>query len=68
MQMIAAKVAGKEVVATQETKHKAPVVDILEALKMSLAEARKPIRSSTGASAAPDEDAAPARKGRKAGS
>jgi DNA end-binding protein Ku len=67
MSMIEAKVAGKEVVATAETKHKAPVVDILEALKMSLAEAKKPIRSSTGTAAAPAEEAAPAKKGRKAG-
>jgi DNA end-binding protein Ku len=65
--MIQAKVAGEEVVATQEPKHKAPVVDILEALKMSLAEVKKPIRSSTGAPAAPAEQPAPARKGRKAG-
>jgi len=69
MKMVQDKVAGKEVVATAEPKHKAPVVDILEALKMSLAEVKKPIRSSTGAAAAPvEEDAVPAKKGRKAGS
>ena len=68
MKMIEAKVAGKEVVATAEPKHKAPVIDILEALKMSIAEAKKPIRSSTGTPATPAEEAAPARKGRKSGS
>ncbi len=67
MKMIQDKVEGKQVIATAEPKHKAPVVDILEALKMSLAEVKKPIRSSTGTAAAPVEDAAPAKKGRKAG-
>jgi DNA end-binding protein Ku len=67
MAMIQAKVEGKQVVETVETRHKAPVVDILEALKMSLAEVKKPIRSSTGAAAAPVEEAASAKKGRKAG-
>jgi len=68
MAMIQAKVEGKQIVETVETKHKAPVVDILEALKMSLAEVKKPIRSSTGTAAAAVEEAAPAKKGRKAGS
>ncbi|HET9837905.1 MAG TPA: Ku protein [Candidatus Angelobacter sp.] len=67
MKMIQDKVEGKQVIATAEPKHKAPVVDILEALKMSLAEVKKPIRSSTGTAAAPVEEAAPAKKGRKAG-
>ena len=67
MKMIQDKVEGKQIIATAETKHKAPVVDILEALKMSLAEAKKPIRSSIGI-AVPVEEAAPAKKGRKAGS
>ena len=67
MQMIQAKVEGKQVIATAEAKPKAPVIDILEALKMSLAEVKKPIRSSTGTAAAPVEEAAPAKKGRKAG-
>src|SRR5208337_3058961 len=40
-QMIEAKVAGHKVVATPET-HVAPVIDIMEALKKSLAEKRKP--------------------------
>jgi len=66
--MIQAKVEGKQVVETVETKHKAPVVDILEALKMSLAEVKKPIRSSTGTPALPaEEEPVRAKKGRKAG-
>ena len=68
MKMVQDKVEGKQVIATAEPKHKAPVVDILEALKMSLAEVKKPIRSSTGAAAAPAEEEAPVKKGRKAGS
>src|ERR1051325_195313 len=68
MAMIQAKVEGKQIVETVETKHKAPVVDILEALKMSLAEVKKPIRSSIGTAAASTEEAVPAKKGRKAGS
>lgn len=42
MSMIQAKVEGKEVVETAAPVHKAPVIDILEALKMSLAEGKKP--------------------------
>ena len=41
MAMIEAKIEGKQVVETVETKHKAPVIDILEALKMSLAEGKE---------------------------
>ena len=67
MAMIQAKVEGKQIVETVETKHKAPVVDILEALKMSLAEVKKPIRSSVGTPAAPVEEDRPARKSRKTG-
>lgn len=43
--MIQAKVEGKQVVETAMPAYKAPVVDILEALKLSLAEAKKPPRS-----------------------
>ena len=56
-----------QIVETAETKHKAPVVDILEALKMSLAEVKKPIRSSVGTPAVPVEEDRPARKSRKTG-
>lgn len=71
MAMIQAKVEGKEVVAPAEPVHKAPVIDILEALKASLAEGKKPPRSvkeaSTGAdvSAPSGAESAKARKGRK---
>jgi len=62
--MIKAKVEGKEVVEAVAPAHKAPVIDILEALKMSLAEGKKPPRSvreaSTGA-----EARAGGKKGRK---
>ncbi|HZI57362.1 MAG TPA: Ku protein, partial [Verrucomicrobiae bacterium] len=68
MGMIKARVEGRQIVETVETKHKAPVVDILEALKMSLAEVKKPIRSSTGTPALPvEEEPIQPKKGRKAG-
>jgi len=56
--MIQAKVEGKEVVEAAPAVHKAPVIDILEALKMSLAQAKKPVASAAG-------DAEKTRKGRK---
>jgi DNA end-binding protein Ku len=43
--MIAAKVAGEEVVETPAAEHRAPVIDIMEALKLSLENAKKPVRS-----------------------
>ena len=43
--LIDAKVKGQEVVEPAPAVQKAPVIDILEALKMSLAEAKKPVRS-----------------------
>lgn len=46
--MIKAKVEGREVVETAPTVHKAPVIDIMEALKMSLAQAKKPVASAVG--------------------
>ena len=55
--MIEAKVEGKKVVATPEV-HVAPVIDIMEALKKSLAEKRKPAQAAT-ASAAAEEVAEP---------
>jgi DNA end-binding protein Ku len=48
MAMIQAKVRGEEIVEVSAAHLKAPVVDILEALKMSLAEVKKPVRSATG--------------------
>lgn len=43
--MIQAKVEGKEIVETAPAVHKAPVIDIMEALKMSLAQIKKPVSS-----------------------
>jgi DNA end-binding protein Ku len=72
--MIQAKVEGKEIVETATPTHKAPVIDILEALKMSIAEGKKPPRSvreaTTGAEV--EESAADrpekSKKGRKTSS
>jgi len=68
MAMIQAKVEGKEVVETAAPAHKAPVIDILEALKMSLAEGKKPPRSvreaTTGAEVSASEETK-SKKGRK---
>ena len=72
--MIQAKVEGKEIVETAAPTHKAPVIDILEALKMSLAEGKKPPRSvregSTGQEvpAEASEDSGKSKKGRKTSS
>jgi non-homologous end joining protein Ku len=57
--MIEAKVAGQKVVATPET-HVAPVIDIMEALKKSLAEKRKPASVATAMAGAEQEHAAEA--------
>lgn len=70
MAMIKAKVDGKQIVETAAPVHKAPVIDILEALKMSIAEGRKPPRSvreaSTGSEVEPaEEPASRGKKGRK---
>jgi len=46
--MIKAKVEGREVVEPAPAVHKAPVIDIMEALKMSLAQAKKPVASAVG--------------------
>jgi DNA end-binding protein Ku len=71
-QMIEAKIEGKKVVETPEA-HIAPVIDIMEALKKSLAEKRKPAQVATAAAATseeaaapPDEAAAPKTRARKA--
>jgi DNA end-binding protein Ku len=53
MAMIEAKIEGKQVVAPPEAQHLAPVVDIMEALKASLAAGKKPVRSAA-ASASSD--------------
>jgi DNA end-binding protein Ku len=53
--MIEAKIEGKKVVETP-SEHIAPVIDIMEALKKSLAEKRKPAQVATAAAVA-DADA-----------
>jgi DNA end-binding protein Ku len=45
LKMIEDKVQGKQVVETTAPAHKAQVIDIMEALKMSLAESKKPVAS-----------------------
>jgi len=65
--MIQAKLEGQQVVATP-TPHIAPVIDIMEALKKSLAEQKKPVRLATAAVAeteAEEETAPPAAKRRR---
>jgi DNA end-binding protein Ku len=62
LQLIETKKAGREVVATPEPKQE-KVVDILEALKASIAAARKPAASATAVSqAAEAEKAEPKRR------
>jgi DNA end-binding protein Ku len=67
-QMIEAKIEGKAVVETPEQKV-APVIDIMEALKRSLAEKRKPAGSATAASEeeaeAVAEEASPKKRTRR---
>jgi len=68
-QMIQAKVEGQEVVETAEP-HVAPVIDIMEALKRSLAEKKKPVQAATAASGegAAEDPAEPVAKKRARGS
>ena len=61
LQMIEAKKAGAEVVATPEPQQ-AKVVDIMEALKASLAMAKKPAASATTAEPAAAEEPRPAKR------
>ncbi|MGE5322668.1 MAG: Ku protein [Actinomycetota bacterium] len=56
LSMIKAKIEGKEIVEPAAPAHKAPVIDILEALKMSLAEGKKPPQSVRGASATAERE------------
>ncbi len=62
--MIEAKIEGRKVVATPET-HIAPVIDIMEALKKSLAEKRKPASAATAAAAS--DEVVPKKRTRKSG-
>jgi DNA end-binding protein Ku len=61
LKLIEAKKQGQEVVATPEPKE-SKVVDIMEALKASLAAAKKPAASAKTVEQAPAEEARPARK------
>ena len=67
--MIEAKIEGKKVVATPAAQV-APVIDIMEALKKSLAEKRKPAQAATASAASEQEElpleaAAPKKRSRK---
>jgi DNA end-binding protein Ku len=64
--MIDDKIEGRKVVATPAA-HTAPVIDIMEALKRSLAEKRKPAGAATAAAGSEDraEEAAPKKRARK---
>lgn len=70
MAMIQAKVQGREVVEAPATQQLAPVVDIMEALKASLALGKKPVRSITQidqlAASAPESAAKPKRSRKSA--
>ena len=59
--MIEAKVAGQKVVETPQP-HVAPVIDIMEALKKSLEQKKKPPQSATASSAEAEEKAVAKRK------
>ena len=70
MQLIEAKREGRQTVEVAAPQHLAPVVDILEALKMSLDQMKKPVRSASSSAsvesiAASDEEAAKPRRSRK---
>jgi DNA end-binding protein Ku len=67
--MIEDKIEGKKVVETP-AEHVTPVIDIMEALKRSLAEKRKPVKAATSAAAGREEmpmEAAPKKRARKSG-
>jgi DNA end-binding protein Ku len=57
LQMIEAKKEGQVVVETPEP-HVAPVIDIMEALKRSLAEKKKPVQAATAAAGEAQEETA----------
>src|ERR1041385_304482 len=64
--MIQAKIEGKQTVETPQEATLAPVIDIMEALKMSLENAKKPVRTATGKAAAADDEATAPAKPKKA--
>jgi DNA end-binding protein Ku len=65
--MIQAKIEGKQTVEPPVEAHLAPVIDIMEALKMSLENAKKPVRTASGRAAETGEAAPPkSKKAKKA--
>lgn len=62
--LIEAKIQGKKVVETP-TPHIAPVIDIMEALKKSLAQQKKPVRSATAAAGVEEAAAEPLTRKRR---
>jgi DNA end-binding protein Ku len=64
--MIQAKIEGKQTVEPPEEAHLAPVIDIMEALKMSLENAKKPVRTATGKAAIESDAPAKPKKAKKA--
>ena len=62
--MIEDKIEGRNVVETP-AEHFAPVIDIMEALKKSLAEKRKPVMAATAAAETGEVEAAPKKRARK---
>jgi DNA end-binding protein Ku len=69
--MVQAKVQGRQVVEAPAAQHRAPVIDIMEALKASLALGKKPVRSvseTETASAAESRASDKPKRGRKAAS
>jgi DNA end-binding protein Ku len=63
MALIKAKVEGREVVQAAQAQQLAPVIDIMEALKASLA--KKPVKSAT--TSQEEDEETPKKRGRKAG-
>ena len=59
--MIEAKIEGHKVVETP-TAHIAPVIDIMEALKKSLEQKKKPVGTAQSASPEPVEEPVPVKK------
>ena len=62
--MIEAKMEGQKVVETPEP-HIAPVIDIMEALKRSLAEKKKPVQVATAAAGEAQEESPAEPAGKK---
>jgi DNA end-binding protein Ku len=62
--MIEDKIEGRKVVATPD-QHVAPVIDIMEALKKSLAEKRKPAQAATSSQEEIPLEEAPKKRVRK---